>query len=379
MIAFDFAKECYRCTACGSVCPVNAISFSKDLLPNVNKTVCVDCGKCERVCIRMHEKPYSSEFSSAHGYVCRNNDTDIRKQSSSGGVFCALAEYAIKQGWLVAGVIYDADFMPCHILTDRLEDVHKMLGSKYVTSDMGNIINQIGENQKSGRKILFSGTPCQVAAITNLFQADDGIISVTVACHGSIDREIWKAYLEEETRINGTIVSVTMRDKSNGWLNYGLKFSFADGTEHITYRKQDGYFLKCFTSGLFERDRCLACNYKGSNITADILLADAWGMDELYPALSDEWGLSSVLCLTERGQRLFEAVGPCLQFEKVDYKKIVERNQRIISPAPENPERKRFMIDVMDHHAMIQEICQKYAHPNMIKRIKCKLARFIKF
>ena len=378
MINFDFETECYRCSACGSVCPTDAISFNEYLLPKVDQSVCINCKKCNNICPKEQEKCYETDFNYAKGYVCRNKDLNIRKISSSGGAFYALASYALEQGWYVAGVVYDVNFMPRHILTNDRNTLMDMLGSKYVTSNMESLIAEMSKLRKQNYCILFSGTPCQVAAVNNVFGDDSGIITVAVACHGSIDRDVWNAYLDSEIEMHGSIKSITMRDKDKGWLNYGLKFAFNNGEEHVSYRKQDGYFLKCFTSGILERDRCLSCMYKGSRISADILLADAWGMDEFFPELSDEWGLSSVLCLSQRGNLLFEKLNDRFDLKPIDYRKIIERNQRIISPAPDNLERKKFRRAFLKCPGNIQSICEKYANPGTFRRMKNKIAQFIR-
>ena len=85
-----------------------------------------------------------------------------------------------------------------------------------------------------------------------------------------------------------------------------MKFQFKNGTEHITFRKNDGYFLKCFTDGLFERNRCLNCEYKGQNIMSDLLIGDAWGIEKVFPEFTDSLGCSAVLVLTEKGKKIFK-------------------------------------------------------------------------
>lgn len=373
MIKFDFGKSCYSCTACSSVCPKNTISFNLELLPQLDYEKCVDCGNCENVCIQLHEKKYSANLSiDAEGYACKSINDKIRKKSSSGGVFYHLAKSIIDDGGYVCGCVYDENFMPKHILTNKLDDVEFMMGSKYVQSDLGTCLVQIKNALINDKKVLFSGVPCQLAAIDVIVnECRENLLLVGVVCHGSIDRKLWKSYLDQE-RKNGTITSVTMRDKSNGWLNYGLKFSFEDGSEHITYRKQNGYFLKCFTDGIFERDRCLNCNYKGDRIFADILLGDGWGIDKLFPEMVDQYGVSSVICFSEKGGRYLNVIRKFMKIKEIDVDKIVENNQRIISSPQENILRRKFLKEYENTPERIQEICKKYANPSVITRLRKK-------
>lgn len=370
MIDFDFSTKCYSCGACKAVCPKNAITMSENCIPTVGES-CVNCGLCEKVCPNLNEQKYSRQVD-GDGYVAKNKNLGIRKNSSSGGVFQLLANEAIRRGWYVCGCIYDEELMPRHIVSNNEVVIRDMMGSKYVKSDLADALVQIKKLRMDGVCVLFSGTPCQVAAVKNMFPEDEKIVCIGVVCHGSIERDIWKAYLEQE-RKRGSIQAVTMRDKTKGWLNYGLKFSFEDGTEHITYRKANGYFLKAFTDGLLERDRCLDCAYKGDQIKADILLGDAWGMETECADLADEWGLSSVICLSDIGRGFFDAVQEELEVREVSVKKLIEKNQRIVSPAKVDTRYKAFRKKFDASPEKIQKLCEQYEKPTIMNRISAKL------
>lgn len=353
-----------------SVCPHNAITMSENCLPAVGES-CVNCGLCEKVCPYLNEQKYRKVVD-GDGYLAKNINLGIRKNSSSGGVFRLLADEALRRGWYVCGCVYDDELMPRHIVSDNELIIQRMMGSKYVKSNMADVLAEIKNLQKDGARVLFSGTPCQIAAVRNMFPVEGQIVCIGVVCHGSIERNIWKAYLKSEAR-RGCINSVTMRDKSKGWLNYGLKFSFENGTEHITYRKTDGYFLKAFTDGLLERERCLDCAYKGNQIKADILLGDAWGMESEYPELADEWGLSSVICLSDVGRDFFDTVREELEVKEVSVNKLIEKNQRIISPAIVDTRYKSFKKKVDASPEIIQELCEQYEKKTIMNRISAKL------
>lgn len=374
MIDFDFETKCYSCGACQVICPKGAITLSGNGLPIVDDK-CVNCGLCEKVCPYLNEKNYEPSLSGI-SYVGRNKNLELRKKSSSGGVFYLLAEFALQQGWNVCGCVYDEELMPKHVVSDKIEDVYRMLGSKYVKSELGQALAQMKRLIKIGGKVLFSGTPCQIAAVRNLFPENPNVVCVGIVCHGSIERDVWKAYLKEES-LRGKIVDVTMRDKSKGWLNYGLKFRFADGSEHVTYRKNDGYFLKAFTDGLLERDRCLTCAYKGDRIQADILLGDAWGMETVFPEISDEWGLSGVVCITEQGQAIFKSIVSKLDCSEVETQLLINKNQRMISPAMINPRRISFIKKMKSQSYKIQELCMCYEKQTVINQIAAKLYRLV--
>lgn len=370
MINFDFKTKCYSCGACQTVCDKKAITMSENCLPIVG-TSCVNCGLCERVCPYLNEEKYD-KYIVGNGFVARNKNVEMRKRSSSGGIFKLLADEAVRRGWGVCGCVYDVDMMPKHIVSKNDADIQRMMGSKYVKSDMSGALLQMKNILKSGEGILFSGTPCQIAAVRNLFLDELNILCVGVVCHGSIERDIWQAYLREEQKL-GSIKNVTMRDKSNGWLNYGLKFVFEDGSEHITYRNTDGYFLRAFTDGLLERERCLNCEYKGDRIKADILLGDAWGMEKECAEFADQWGLSGVICMTDKGNDFFESVKSDMDYISVDLESLIAKNQRIISPAKEDKRYKKFRKQFESNPEKIQELCEHYEKQTVINRVKAKL------
>ena len=370
MIDFDFSINCYSCSACQTVCARKAITMSDNCLPIVSD-LCVNCGQCERVCPHINAKQYDKNIL-GNGYVARNVNVDIRKKSSSGGIFKLLADEAVSRDWYVCGCVYDANMMPKHIVSKDDNDIQRMMGSKYVKSDMSASLPGMRKLLKDGKKLLFCGTPCQIAAVRYLFPDELNVLCIGVVCHGSIERDIWKAYVKEEQKL-GNIISVTMRDKSKGWLNYGLKFSFDDGTEHKTYRKEDGYFLKAFTDGLLERERCLNCTYKGDQIKADILLGDAWGMEAECPDLVDQYGLSGIICITDKGESFFENVKSNMDIRSVDLNSLISKNQRIISPAIKDSRYKKFREQFESNPNKIQELCERYEKNTIINRIKAKL------
>jgi len=376
MIDFKFENECYSCMLCKYECPKNAIYFSENLQPIINHERCINCNICENVCIALNNSSVvTADMQRWKGYVAKNINEDIRQKSSSGGLFYQLAKSVIDNNGYVCGCIFDDKFMPKHIVTDSIEDIKKMMGSKYVKSDLDNCISRIKRLIKEGKRVLFSGVPCQIAAIKKVIKSEN-LITIAVVCHGSIERDVWKQYLEEESE-KGPIIGLSMRDKSHGWLNYGMKISYEDGTEQITYRKENGYFLKCFTEGLFERDRCLNCEYKGNNIISDILLGDAWGMDKFCPKLIDKNGASVVIVCTTNGRKIFQDIKKNIKYKEISVQTIIDNNQRIMTVAPENPLRNRFTREIKKKDSNVHKICQKYGKNTLLNRFKRKIAKLI--
>lgn len=118
MIKIEDKKKCCGCTACVQVCPKRCIVLIEDtegfLYPKVNKKLCVECGACENVC------PFTSTLQPRMdplvSYAAKNRDEDVRKESSSGGIFTALAENVINEGGVVFGVRFDEKWNPILII-----------------------------------------------------------------------------------------------------------------------------------------------------------------------------------------------------------------------------------------------------------------------
>ncbi len=373
MINFDFKEECYSCSACAGVCPTKAISFDDNLHPVIDLKKCINCNRCERVCIKLNEPEGIEELNSVDGYIVKNTNYDVRKYSSSGGVFFQIAQRILEMNGYICGCIYDDNFMPKHVVTNEINICKDMMGSKYVKSDLNDCIVKIKQIVENGKFVLFSGVLCQVAAVKSCVKSDN-LITLAVVCHGSIERKIWEIYLDEEEKMNdSSIVEVSMRDKTKGYLNYGLRFQFKNGTEHITFRKNDGYFLKCFTDGLFERKKCLSCVYKGKNIKSDLLVGDSWGLEKSFPEFADNLGCSAVLILTKKGKDIFNEAKSSFLIRNVDCKEIICNNPRIILPESRNVFQKSFDSKLEKPNANIHFLTEKYSKPTILNRIKWKV------
>ena len=373
MIDFNFSKECYSCFLCGNICPTGAISFNASFHPIIDKNKCINCNKCDNYCIKLSEIEYKIKINEENnGYICKNKSITERKNSSSGGIFILLAKKILSEQGYVCGCIYDENFNPKHILSNKISDIEKMMGSKYVMSDLNNCMIQIEKKLKEGIEVLFSGVPCQVAAIKKYLGKYENLKTISVVCHGSIERNYWIKFLESK-KSKGKILNITMRDKTKGWLNYGLRITYETGEEDITYRKEDGYFLKCFTDGIFDRDRCLNCKYKGSEIKSDILLGDAWGGEILSPKLYDELGVSVVICLTKNGKEMLEKIKKEIEFERINIEKIIEKNQRIISSPKNNFFRILFKKSYDKNLESVEELCKKFSKDSILKKILRKI------
>lgn len=263
-------------------------------------------------------------------YAAQNKEESERMNSSSGGVFYPLAEHVIEGGGMVAGCVWGTNAEAVHILTEDKNVVKNMMGSKYVLSRIGDIYRKIKELTPN-RKILFSGTPCQVASLKHYLNGDDeNILYVDFFCHGIPRLVVWKKYLEYRLESDKQVtlpVELNMRSKVDGWSHYGFyfKFSYENGKVYSLPQKDDLY-MKAYTSDIALLDSCYQCKYKGCQRTSDITMGDYWGIWNEIPHMDDNTGTSAVVINTPKGAAAFEQVKKQFKLEKTDIETVNKYN-----------------------------------------------------
>lgn len=327
MIDIKDKKDCCGCSACVQKCPKRCISLQEDnegfLYPVVDKEICIDCGLCEKVCPVLHQNEPRKPLKV---YAAINKNEEIRLQSSSGGIFTLLAEKTINDGGVVFGVRFDENWEVKHDYTETIEGLAAFRGSKYVQSWIDDNFKKAESFLKEGRKVLFSGTPCQIAGLKHYLRKEyDNLLTVDFICHGVPSPMAWRSYLSEVVRakretgknlvslslnVMPFIKGITFRDKTNGWKKFGFRIHYVASkatqnmvsestTEDIFllehYRKN--VYMKAFLSNVSLRPSCYACPAKMQKSHSDVTLADLWiCKDNIHlDKYNDDKGLSCVL------------------------------------------------------------------------------------
>lgn len=298
-------SACCGCRACEAVCPVDAITMQKNsegfLYPHIDADKCIDCGLCNKTC-PVESAPVCEPVKQV--YVLRHNDKDILLKSSSGGAFRLLADKCIDNGGVVVGCIFDENNNAVMTLSSDNAGLLSMMGSKYVSSDMGDIFPKIKKLLDDDVTVLFTGAPCQCASILKFLKKPyANLITADFLCHGMPSSEMLKAY----SKSLGGISNIRFRDKSNrGW---GISFSYTDknGKRRFNAGAVDPYVIG-FTSGWFNRYICYECPFRGENRFTDFTFFDYWGVSRFHNIEDTRQGVSAICINSEKGTGYFESL-----------------------------------------------------------------------
>lgn len=333
-------EDCSGCTACVNVCPKQCIEMKTDsegfYYPIIDGEKCIHCNLCKKVCpsnfvLKKEHKPQA--------YVGYNADKQVRKNSSSGGIFSALAdEILLHEGW-VYGAAFDDCFMVRHIGTKNKTDVEKLRTSKYVQSDLREVFPAIKEQLNNGELVYFSGTPCQVEGLLSYLGKDyENLYTQDIICHGVPSPAVWEAYLQ---LVKGKKKDVSFRDKKYGWHYFSMRIR-TDKKKHIKRLDQDTY-VRLFLDNVTLRPSCYACHFKKEIRNSDFTLADCWnGKNFGLSIKDDDKGLSMIFVNSEKGKKLLKTLDKTVVSEEIDYEKAIKAQSAATSSVRKNEQRAVF-------------------------------------
>lgn len=367
-------NKCCGCMACKYVCPKQAIVIKTDskgfAYPVIDKNKCVECGKCSTVC--SFNNGVSANNFEKKVFAVKNNDIDERMKSSSGGVFGLLAKYIFDNGGVVYGAAYTANDTVSHIRCDG--NVGKLYGSKYVQSNMDGVYGKIKIDLDDGKKVLFSGTPCQVAQVKSLFEKYcDQLYLVEVICHGVPSPGIFKEHIKYCEKKSGKKVdSFLFRMKDGRCKNQKSRVVFSDGS--ISDEKYIGVYFNIFNENYILRESCFSCPYACTDRKSDITIGDFWGINDCLPKFDDGYGVSATLVNSKRGEELFGAIENCVDAIETDLESVAAHNPNLKRPT--NRPQKNFWIRYRAFGYF--KTADSYINPNGFKKLISRLLRVIR-
>ena len=381
MMSNDCA-QCYGCRACEQICPQQAVSIRENsegfLYPEVSWDKCIDCGLCSRVC------PYDAATPTQmpiKAMAVQNKDREALLNSSSGGIFSALADYFLSKNGYIAGCIFDNSFRPIHILADKKDMIEKMRGSKYVQSDLKDIYIQIKNCLKDGKDVLFTGTPCQVDGL-NCFLGKqyDSLFTVDLICHGVPSFKIFQQYLESFAQKHGEITDIKFRDKKrNGWCSQG-SITYAHKTKLFS-QYNESYYYYYYLLNCISRISCYSCKYSTIKRVGDLTIGDYWNFPDDFPNVDSRNGFSAVLINTSKGEKVFSEIENDIYSYTATIDSVVKGNGNLSAPCVMPDLRKTIFerISQEGYETIAKTECKfKYVGPFIRKHFPKKLKRFIK-
>lgn len=336
--------KCTGCMACFNTCPNDAIIKEVDkengfIYPIVDEEKCTHCNLCKKVCPA--NKNYTNEYKNKEFYAAINKNEDERMKSSSGGIISCISKKVLQN----SGIVYGAAFVEkkvSHIRIDDIENLDKILGSKYVQSDVDKKYMQVKKDLDNNKNVLFTGTPCQIEGLKSYLNEEyENLLCVSIICHGVPSPEIFDRYMNEKEEINTKIKNVEFRNKENGWHDYCVKYNYNDNSEIIKFNREN--YMKGFLNNYFLRESCYNCQMRlNKKNTADIIIGDFWGVENIFPDMDDNKGTSAVIINSEKGSKIFKEIIENIEYRRTTYEDILKSNPVLESSVKYTKNREEF-------------------------------------
>jgi len=378
-------EECTGCSACFDICPTKAIKLETDIegfwYPKVVLELCIDCGLCDKTCPELHMDELKQHGTNANPVVLssRHKVDAIRQESTSGGIFSALANQMYQKGGYVGGAVYTADFAVNHIVSNKSEDLLRIRGSKHYQSETVGLFTQIKALLKQDEEVLVCGTPCQMAGLRLFLSKDyEKLITVDFICLGINSPKVFHKHLEYlERKFGAKAISVQGKNKDLGWRSLAYKIKFANEKVYLRKGKDDAFtrgFVSLHTNC---RPTCYECKYKGFPRISDITLGDFWGIENVDKTMDDNMGTSVVLLNSQKGSDFFNSIKDTVWAKEVTLSDALQGNPALEkSIAKPTINRDEFFLDV--DKFPFEDVVEKYfpIESTIFSKVKNRLQTF---
>lgn len=375
--------DCCGCSGCEQVCPTSCISMIEDeegfRYPIKDEELCIHCGLCEVVCPNVNKEKItdSQEYDiDSKAFFAVHKDEDILDKSASGGVFSAIVDSFCDHNFVIFGVEFDEDLQVIHSYTDNIRDSEKYRKSKYVQSDINGTYKDAEKFLKQGKKVLFTGTPCQIGGLKLYLRKDyDNLFCADLVCHGVPNQSLFDRYIKElDKKHNGKVSSYTFRHKTksgnDNWNSRNVKYEI--NKKKIIENSQKDSYLRGYHPGLYYRPSCYDCKYSNPERVSDITMADFWGVEELFPNENVHKGVSVFLANTKKGQSLVYNMSKLMKIKEVDKEFVIKSNAQLNRPAKLHPKREQFF-KILDKRNFDQAVNECIPQPTIVRRIASRI------
>lgn len=343
-------KECCGCSACFQKCPKNAITMEENqegfLYPIVDENKCINCGLCKKVCPQLNNCN-NKNTNYPKSFAMYNMDTEELIQSSSGGIFSVLARYILDESGTVYGAAYDSNLNVNHIKITSIEELNLLRGSKYVQSNINDTYKLAEQDLKLGKKVLFSGTPCQIAGLKKyLIKEYEELYTCDLVCHGVPSQKLFHKYLDGlSKKLKSKVVKYNFRYKKDGYWGLLSEVVTQDGKKHILTPDFDPFYSNFLESTTY-RENCYSCKYANYSRISDITLADYWGIATIHPDFYKKEGCSLILINSPKGEKFLNLVDNEIKRIPTNLDFASEKNKNLKRPSERNKRRDVVYLDI---------------------------------
>lgn len=323
-------ERCTGCSACMNACPSHSIQMVEGKIGHIYPQIlesCIECGRCIKLCPVNKEVEFRTPQKTFAAWA---KDKHEHATSTSGGMAAVLTNSYLENG----GIVYGCASLPkgkvMHIRIADKNDAHKLKGSKYVHSHIGNAFVQVKNDLKEGKNVLFIGLPCQVAGLRNFIgKNSEGLCTVDLVCHGVPSQRVLFDYLEELGIRRESIDKLGFREQS------GFCLSVESNGKNIYHKPhiKDLYYL-AFLDNLCFRDSCFSCRYASDKRCSDLTIGDFWGLGKKksFP-YEPEGNVSLVLVNSSVGEDVLSAVADHVELVERELSEAVEGNHNLRKPS----------------------------------------------
>lgn len=377
----EFNNKCTGCQACKEICPKKGITMVEDkegfLYPQKNNN-CVECELCKKVCPLNNEIPKLNIIQEVYAGIYKDNQ--ILNKSSSGGAFTAICNSFCDDNYVIFGAKFDKDFNVVHGYIKDIKEIDIFRKSKYVQSDVKNSYTRAEQFLKSGKKVLFSGTPCQIAGLRSFLRnkAYENLLCVDVVCHGVPSAKVWGKYIKfVQEKYNSKIKSINFREKTynnNKWNSKNIQIILENNKKILENNIKNDY-LRGYHNRLFYRLSCKECKFANPNRISDITIGDCWGIDKVNNKLDVHRGVSLIVVNSKKGKDILNNLSNYMYLNKLDLNFAIQENETFRQPTKFHKNRDKFYKNIEKFN--FSKLIKKYTKENYKIIIKRKLAKII--
>lgn len=359
----QISKElCTGCAACAAICPKQIIEMSEDkegfFYPTVNMNECIGCNKCVKICPIENNQVQCERYYSPLILAAQSQNVNIRKDSTSGGIFSELAMSVLKDEGFVVGAVYEDDWSVKHIITDDIHKLEEIRSSKYIQSSMWKAYKEIIKVVSQEKKVFICGTPCQIAGLYNVLGKDyENLVTADFICAGVNSPKVFRKYIKMlEKKYNSKVIKVKFKNKKYGWHNFSTKIDFENKKVYIKDRYTDKFMRGYLEYNCFLRKACYNCMFLKYPHLADITLGDFWGIENVKKEIDDDLGTSVIMLNSRKGEVMFKSADN-IKSIRCRVKDVVPENRCLIFPNSMHIHREQFFaeLDELPFEAVLEK------------------------